>query len=73
MGVLCLVTWCVAWRSQIATLPEDGNAIPKHVGATTHNKLAFVDFSSIYINEMHGSRIKIPSKISGQAALRGEI
>jgi hypothetical protein len=23
----------------LGTLPEDGNVMPKHVGATTHNKL----------------------------------
>jgi hypothetical protein len=33
MGVMCLVTWCVA----LGTLPEDGNVMPKHVGATIHN------------------------------------
>jgi hypothetical protein len=33
---------------------------------------AFVDFHA-YINEMHGSRSKIPSKKSRQAALRGGI
>jgi hypothetical protein len=31
-----------AWRSEISqkvlgTLPEDGNVMPKHVGATIHN------------------------------------
>jgi hypothetical protein len=44
-GVLCLVTWCVAiWELRLSisqkalgTLPEDGNEMPKHVGATTHN------------------------------------
>jgi hypothetical protein len=30
----------------------------------------FVGFSSIYINEMHGLRRKIPSEKSRQAALR---
>jgi hypothetical protein len=38
------------------------------------NNFAFVGFSRIYsINEMHGSRSKIPSKKSRQAALRGGI
>jgi hypothetical protein len=43
MGVLCLVTWC-ACTSQLSTsekalgtLPEDGNVMPKHVGATIQN------------------------------------
>jgi hypothetical protein len=27
------------FQKAIGTLPEDGNAIPKHVGATIHNKL----------------------------------
>jgi hypothetical protein len=26
-------------RKALDTLPEDGNVMPKHVGATTHNKL----------------------------------
>jgi hypothetical protein len=50
MGVLCLVTWCVAISDRhatapqlsisqkaLGTLPEDGNVMPKHVGATIHN------------------------------------
>jgi hypothetical protein len=49
---LCLVTWCVAIHNVLSTapqlsisqkalekLPEDGNVMPKHVGATIHNKL----------------------------------
>jgi hypothetical protein len=26
-------------QKAVGTLPEDGNVIPKHVGATIHNKL----------------------------------
>jgi hypothetical protein len=26
-------------QKAVGTLPEDGNVMPKHVGATTHNKL----------------------------------
>jgi hypothetical protein len=52
MGVLCLVAWC-GWspiynilstapqlsisQKALRTLPEDGNIMPKHVGATIHN------------------------------------
>jgi hypothetical protein len=53
MGVLCLVTWSVRIHNilsnaaqlnisqkALGTLPEDGNRMPKHVGATIHiNKL----------------------------------
>jgi hypothetical protein len=41
MGLLCLVTWCVAISDSqsLGTLPEDGNVMPKHVGDTIHNKL----------------------------------
>jgi hypothetical protein len=48
--VLCVVTWCVAIHNilstapqlsisqkALGTLPEDGNVIPKHVGATIDN------------------------------------
>jgi hypothetical protein len=44
MGVLCLVTWCVATAPELSisqealgTRPEDGNVMPKYVGATIHN------------------------------------
>jgi hypothetical protein len=48
MGVLCLVAWCVhnilstapqlsISQKALGTLPKDGNAMPKHVGATIHN------------------------------------
>jgi hypothetical protein len=45
MGVLCLVAWCVAIsdpqlsisQKALGTLPEDGNVMPKHVGATIYN------------------------------------
>jgi hypothetical protein len=41
MGVLCLVTWCAPQLSisqkALGTLPDDGNVMPKHVGATIHN------------------------------------
>jgi hypothetical protein len=53
------------------TLAEDGNVMPKHVGATIHIGV-FVGFYA-YINEIHGSRSKIPSKIPSQSALRGGI
>jgi hypothetical protein len=36
MGVLYLVAWCISQKA-LGTLPEDGNVIPKHVGATIHN------------------------------------
>jgi hypothetical protein len=47
MGVLCLVTWCVhnilspaphlsISQKVLGTLPENGNVMPKHVGATIH-------------------------------------
>jgi hypothetical protein len=36
MGVLCLVTWCISQKA-LGMLPEDGNVMPKHVGATIHN------------------------------------
>jgi hypothetical protein len=61
----------------IGTLPEDGNVMPKHGGATIHNKLneqlLHLLVFHAYINEMHGSRSKIPIKNSRQAALRGGI
>jgi hypothetical protein len=50
--------------------------MPKHVGATIHNKLnelVFLLAFHAYINEMHGSKRKIPIKKSRQAALRGGI
>jgi hypothetical protein len=49
MVVLCLVTWCVkrnilSTASQLSIsqkalgmLLDDGNVMPKHVGATIHN------------------------------------
>jgi hypothetical protein len=52
-------------QKALGTLPEDGNVMPKILGV-------FVGFHA-YINEMHGSRNKIPSKKSRQAALRGGI
>jgi hypothetical protein len=52
---LCLVTWCTRhvsrhnilstapqlsiYQKALETLPEDGNVMLKHVGATTQNKL----------------------------------
>jgi iron-sulfur cluster repair protein YtfE (RIC family) len=58
-------------------LPEDGNVMPKHEAATIHNnlneKLLHLLVFYACINQMHGSRSKIPSKISRQAALRGGI
>jgi hypothetical protein len=58
------------------TPPEDGNVMPKHVGATIRNKLnelLHLLVFNAYVKEMHGSRSKIPSKKSRQAALRGGI
>src|SRR5215475_1032205 len=53
-------------QKALGTLPEDGNVMPKHVGATIHNKLneqlLHLLVFRAYINEMHGSRSKIPSK-----------
>jgi hypothetical protein len=52
--------------------------MPKHVGATIYNlKIeliirVFVSFHA-YINEVHGSRSKIPSIKTRQAALSGGI
>jgi hypothetical protein len=52
--MLCLVTWCdnppihnilstapqlSIFQKALRTLPEDGKVMPKHVGATIHNKL----------------------------------
>jgi hypothetical protein len=54
-------------QKALGTLPEDGNVMPKHIGATIHNNqpdeylLHLLVFHE-YINEMHGSRSKIPSK-----------
>jgi hypothetical protein len=64
-------------QKALETLPEDGNVMPKHVGATIINKLSesllyYLAFRA-YINEMHGSISKIPSKKSRQAALRRKI
>jgi hypothetical protein len=56
--------------------PEDGNVMSKHVAATIHKlneELLHLLVFQAYINEMHGSRSKIPSKVSRQAALRGGI
>jgi hypothetical protein len=51
--------------------------MPKHLGATVNNKLnenlRYLLVFHAYINEMHSSRSKIPSKKSRQAALRGGI
>jgi hypothetical protein len=52
--------------------------MPKHVGDTVHNnklneKLLLLLIFHTYINEMYGSRGKIPSKNYRQAALRGGI
>jgi hypothetical protein len=53
VGVLCLVAWCVAIsdphnilstapqlnisQKVLRTLPDDGNVMSKHVGATIHD------------------------------------
>jgi hypothetical protein len=42
------------YQKALRTIPEDGNVMPKHVGATIHNSQTeliigvFVDFSRIY-------------------------
>jgi hypothetical protein len=50
--------------SDVVRKPEDDNVMPKHVGAIIHNKLVYLLVFHAYINEMHGSRSKIPSKKS---------
>jgi hypothetical protein len=54
-------------QKALGTLPEDGNVMPKHVGATILNKLnewlLYLLVFYAHINEMHGSRSKIPVKI----------
>jgi hypothetical protein len=60
-------------QKTLGTLPEDGNVMPKHVAATIINKLnelVYLLAFHAYVNEMHGSRSKIPSTKSRQAALR---
>jgi hypothetical protein len=37
MGVLCWVTWYACAQKALGTLPDDGNVMPKHVGATIYN------------------------------------
>jgi hypothetical protein len=53
-------------QKALGTLPEDGNVMPKHVGAAIHKKLneKLLDLLVFhaYIKEMHGSRSKIPGK-----------
>jgi iron-sulfur cluster repair protein YtfE (RIC family) len=62
-------------QKALGTLPEDGNVMAKYIGSTIHNKLneqmVHLLVFQAYINETHGSRSKIPSKKSRQAALRG--
>jgi hypothetical protein len=44
-------------QKKLGTLPEDGNVMPKHVGATMHNKLNELVYLLVfhaYVNEMHG-------------------
>jgi hypothetical protein len=65
-------------QKALGTLPEDGSVMPKHVGATIqinklNESLLYLLVFHAYINEMHGSRSKISSKKSRQAALRGGI
>jgi hypothetical protein len=63
-------------QKALGTLPEDGNVMSKHAGATIRNKLNKLLHLLVfhaYINEMHSSRSKIPSKEYRQAALRGRI
>jgi hypothetical protein len=59
MGVLCLVTCCVVIANH-------------HIINNLNEILVLLGFHA-YIKEMHGSRNKIPSKKSRQAALRGGI
>jgi hypothetical protein len=57
-------------------LPEDGNVVLKHVPYVINKlneRLLYLLGFHAYIKEMHGSRSKILSKKSGQAALRGGI
>jgi hypothetical protein len=67
-------------QKALGTFPEDGNVMPKHVGATIHSlinklneQLLYLLVFHAYINKMHNSRNKTPSKKSRQAALRGGI
>jgi hypothetical protein len=64
-------------QKELGTLPEDNNVMSKHVGATINNNklneyLGYLLVFHVYINEMHGSRSKIPSKkiSSGSVARR---
>jgi hypothetical protein len=38
-NILSTVTQLSISQKALGTLPEDGNVMPKHVGATMHNKL----------------------------------
>jgi hypothetical protein len=54
----------------LGTLPEDGNLMPKHVELPyiinkLNELLIYLLVFHAYINQMHGSRSKIPSKKSG--------
>jgi hypothetical protein len=65
-------------QKALGTLPEDGNVTPKHVGVPyiinkLNKQLLHLLVFQAYISEMHGSRSKIPSKKSRQAALSGGI
>jgi hypothetical protein len=64
-------------QKALGTLPEDGNVMPKDVGVELpyiinklNEQLVYLLLFHAYISEMHGSRSKIPSKKSRQAALR---
>jgi hypothetical protein len=61
MGVLYLVAWRVHSPKTLGTLPEDGNVMPKRVGATIHNKLNELVYLLVfhaYGNEMHAQEAK---------------
>jgi hypothetical protein len=60
-------------QKALGTLHEDGNVMPKHVGDKLNEYLFHLLVFHSYINEMDGSKSKIPSKKSRQAALRGGI
>jgi hypothetical protein len=56
-------------QKALGTLPDDGNVMPKHVGYTIiinklNQQLVYLLVFHAYINKMHDSRSKIPSKKS---------
>jgi hypothetical protein len=57
-------------QKALGTLPEDGNVILPYIIRKLNEQFLHLLVFHAYINEMHGSRNKIPSKKSHQAALR---